>query len=110
MVRIELDKIKANALHMLDKMLQLEHYPVFTQNGDLASEKKKWLLFYTRIRREPSRYLIDQAHPSHESSESEGADSDAEDIAEDAEDIQEALSVMANVRAYFQVIYKVDSS
>ena len=108
-VRVELDKIKASALQVVDKTLQLEHNPIYTQNADLvATEKRKWSLFYARVRRNPGRFLITQgiAKP---------ADPDSEDSAEEVvirsvpreDKFQQALSVMANVRAYFEVAHKV---
>jgi hypothetical protein len=90
---------------MLDKTLQLEHNPVYTQNTDyLAKEKQRWSSFYTDIRRRPWRYLI--------IANKQSGDEDSEDemvrIPEDK--FQQAVSVMANVRAYFQVTYKVNIS
>jgi hypothetical protein len=106
-VRTELDKIKASALQTLDRTLELEQEPVFTQNSDLfASEKQKWLSFYTRIRDDPSMYRLKVPVSDGYGSASETDESPA--ATEDR--FQEALVVMATVRAYFQVAYKVHSS
>jgi vacuolar protein sorting-associated protein 1 len=108
-VRIELDQIRVSALHVVYKTLQLEHDPVYTQNTDyFASEKRKWSDFYTGVRRRSHRFLTKRAiTKAGESDDEEGTD-DSETIAEDK--FQQALSVMANVRAYFQVAVKVSVS
>jgi hypothetical protein len=105
-VRIELDKIKASALQVVDKTLQLEHNPVYTQNTDfLASEKQKWSSYYTGLRQRHFRYLINP-RVIEPSESDDDTDNEMVRIAEDK--FQQALSVMANVRAYFQVTYKVN--
>ena len=108
-VRVELDKIEASALQAVDKTLQLEHYPVYTQNTEfLASEKQKWSAFYDRVRRHSSRFLINAAVT--EASDSDDDDTEEAVKAPAREDkFQQALSLMANVRAYFEVTYKVVS-
>jgi hypothetical protein len=90
---------------MVDKTLQLEHNPVYTQNTDyLANEKRRWYSFYTGARQRHWQYHI----TPYEHIESEET---AEEIVRIPEDkFQQALSVMANVRAYFQVTYKVNIS
>ena len=117
MVRAELDKIKASALQVVDKTLQLEHNPIYTQNTDLvATGKRKWSLFYARVRQDSGQFLITNdivrlADPDSEESagedpeESEGEDS--EEVFPREDKFQQALSVMADVRAYFEVAYKV---
>jgi hypothetical protein len=105
-VRIELDKIKASALQVVDKTLQLEHNPVYTQNTDFfASEKQKWSSYYTGLRQRHFRYLINP-RVIEPSESDDDTDNEMVRIAEDK--FQQALSVMANVRAYFQVTYKVN--
>jgi vacuolar protein sorting-associated protein 1 len=107
-VRIELDKIKASTLQVVDKTLQLEHNPLYTQNTDfLASEKRKWSLVYTGIRQRPWRHLIKEGVRT-EAFESESDDGTDEMVKIPEDKFQQALSVMANVRAYFQVTYKVN--
>lgn len=90
---------------MVDKTLQLEHNPVYTQNTDLfAIEKQKWSSFYARIRRHPQRYLINNT----ESDDSESDDDAGEMVRILEDEFQKALSLMAKVQAYFRVAYKVD--
>ena len=101
-VRRELDKIKADALQAIDNMLQLEHDPLFTQNTDFYdSEKRNWSLNYTRIRRNPSKYLI------HNNASEPESDDDQDEMRSKDDKFQKALSTMVDVRAYFQVTYKV---
>lgn len=106
-VHIELEKLNASALQAVDKALQLERYPVYTQNTDFfATEKRKWSELYTDVRRRPWLYPINTANASDVSDD--GKD---EVVAGDTFQFEQALSVMANVRAFFEVIYKriVDS-
>jgi hypothetical protein len=90
----ELDKCKVETVRILEKILALESVPLFTQNTDfLESEGQKWLSTYTRIRGQSSSYLDPPPeyhfHPAPEPQ------------------FNNAMIVMANVRAYFQVAYKV---
>jgi hypothetical protein len=101
---MELDKIKENALQAIDNVLQLEHNPLFTQNTDLlASEKQNWTSCYTSIRRNPSKYLIRTNASEAESDD----DRDEDEVTIPDDNFQRALSIMVDVRAYFQVTYKV---
>lgn len=98
----ELNKCKVETLHILEKVLALESVPLFTQNTDfLNSEGKKWLSTYTRVRGQSSRYLVPSQPTPYP----------CPDIifeeANDENQFHNALIVMANVRAYFQVAYKV---
>ena len=103
MVRIELDKIKANALQTIDNILQLERNLIYTQNTEfLASEKQRWSSIYTLIQQNSSKCLINTDASEPES------DDDQDKLVEIIDDrFQQALSVMVNVMAYFQVAYKV---
>jgi hypothetical protein len=104
-VRIELDKIKENALQAIDNVLQLEHNPIFTQNTDLlASEKQNWTSYYTNIRRNPSKYLI---HTNASEAPESDDDRDEDEVTRPDDNFQRALSIMVDVHAYFQVTYKV---
>ena len=106
MIRIELDKIKENAFQAIDNVLQLEHNPIFTQNTDLlAREKQTWTSLYSQVRRKPTKYLIRINH-SEVDSDSED-DHDKDEVTSTDDDFQRALSVMVDVRSYFQVTYKV---
>jgi hypothetical protein len=98
----ELDKCKVETIRILEKILALESVPLFTQNTDfLESEGQKWLSTYTRIRGQSSSYLVDPPPPVdyyyHPPPVAE----------EPVKDFNNAMIVMANVRAYFQVAYKV---
>jgi len=98
-VQIELDKIKEDALQAVDDILEMETIPIHTQNTDLfASETQKWRSFYTTVRQ--------NASPATDTSESE-SNHDQDDLAEITDDkFQQALSVMVDVRSYFQVAYQ----
>jgi hypothetical protein len=102
-VQIELDKIKEDALQAVDDILEMETIPIHTQNTDLfASETQKWRSFYTTVRQ--------NASPATDTSESE-SNHDQDDLAEITDDkFQQALSVMVDVRSYFQVAYQVTFS
>ena len=104
----ELDKCKVETVRMLEKILALESVPLFTQNTDfLDSEEKKWLSTYTRIRDQSSSYRVDctppirSPHPSYPWLPVEP------EVPPVGDQFHNALIVMANVRAYFQVAYKV---
>ena len=121
-VRMELDKIKASALQAVNKTLELEYNPIFTQNTDFfASERRKWFSAFADIRRRHVHYLtgVPRAVKSfaYESDDDHGVKGDSPYAAEVPVGIEvqvpedrfhQALSVMVNVRAYFQVTYKVN--
>jgi vacuolar protein sorting-associated protein 1 len=82
----EISKCRVETIRTLEKILALESVPLFTQNTDfLKSERKKWLSHYTDIR----------------ASHNYNRRIDVED------QFHNALTVMADVRAYFEVGYKV---
>lgn len=101
-IREELDEIKASALQAVDKTLQLEHYPLYTLNTDFfTSEQRKWSAFYADVQQHSGQFFINTG--ATEAYEYEPDDA-TEQVAGKA---PEALFVMANVRAYFEVTYKV---
>ncbi|KAJ6632403.1 P-loop containing nucleoside triphosphate hydrolase protein [Mycena sp. CBHHK59/15] len=78
LTRAELEACKDEALETLDKMLTLEKLPLFTQNTHyLRSERRVWLSRYRAVVPQP-----------------------------DFEDFNDELTLMSNVRAYWQVAYQ----
>lgn len=150
----EIDICKEEALRTVVKTLELEKFPIFTQNVDyLESEGKKWLSRYSDAQRHPSQYhkpppprdepesikleancefgwprptspgvpMMETLSPSPSYERYERKVIQALKEAgygnvrvEDLErlrtcEFQEELTVMARVRAYFQVAYKVSN-
>jgi vacuolar protein sorting-associated protein 1 len=118
---------KETAYQALLRVLELEDGPFLSQNGHYyESVRRKWLARYRSIRRSSSRYLITSS-PLSESlprrvtpisaenralqalSELGYTDLQLEDLARlhPPDLFEEELTVMSDVRAYFQVAYKV---
>jgi hypothetical protein len=94
----ELDKCKVETVRTLQKILALESVPLFTQNTDLLkSESQKWFSSYN---------LVSGRSPSYLSAREYSRLSKEQDV-DDQFEFRNALTVMADVRAYFQVAYKV---
>jgi hypothetical protein len=61
LTRIELNCCKEETVRTLEKMLELETVPLFTQNTHyLETEGKKWLSRYSDVRRRSSQYRLPQ--------------------------------------------------
>ncbi|KAG6830083.1 hypothetical protein H0H87_009296 [Tephrocybe sp. NHM501043] len=87
-VQAELNRCKTETTDALTKMLELESIPVFTQNNEfLLSERVRWLQLYYN-----SQFQHKTLHELYRNN-----------------DDYDALSVMADVRAYFQVAHKVSA-
>jgi hypothetical protein len=66
-VQAELERCKNSAIQRIEKTLQLELSPIFTQNRDyLASEKRKWLSTYINLRKSQSAFALNHRVPSEE--------------------------------------------
>lgn len=89
---------EAETIRTLEKLLQLESVPFFTQNtSDLESEGKTWLARYKEVHRRSSPFLLAPPGPS-----------EVQYVHREPEEVfQDELVVMANVQAYFQVVCKV---
>ncbi len=86
-VRGELQKCRDDALDALNKLLELESIPLYTQNLHYLQDcRSKWLSRYeAEFRKTQTQVeLMKGYHP-----------------------YMEELKLMADVRAYFQVAYKV---
>ncbi|TFK32040.1 P-loop containing nucleoside triphosphate hydrolase protein [Crucibulum laeve] len=112
LVHVELEQGKEEAVLMLNKMLELESEPLFTQNLHyLQASEEKWLSFYQSVRRRSPSYLRNQPiidwQPSYtHQPDTDGDDDEEEETVEPKDEYYNELVVMANVRAYFQVGYK----
>ncbi|RDB19012.1 Interferon-induced GTP-binding protein Mx [Hypsizygus marmoreus] len=103
-VKLELEKCKVETLHSLRKLLELENLPLFTQNTDLLdSEGNAWHVRYTDAWQHPGRYHIRHIFDSPSQAPSERLE---ENPSVRLEADRDALLVMSNVRAYFQVAFK----
>jgi hypothetical protein len=91
----EAEQCRELALKALRKMLELEKTPLFTQNLQLFhSERTEWLRRYEYGYRWPTNTA---SYPTY----SGGADTSS---------VKDAMVVMADVRAFFEVAYRVCSS
>jgi hypothetical protein len=91
----EVDKCREAALKALLKTLELEKMPLFTQNTQfLGSEREKWLGRYQHKRRYP------YPHSGQE---------ERMPMPIPTPPFDEEIVVMAEVRAYFEVAYRVCS-
>ncbi|KAJ7640281.1 P-loop containing nucleoside triphosphate hydrolase protein [Mycena polygramma] len=82
LTRIEVETCKQQALETLEKMLALETLPLFTQNThQFQTETRAWLTRYTAVR---------NTYPMSLNPDGYG----------------EELTLMANVRAYWQIAYQ----
>lgn len=96
----EVDECREAALKALLKTLELEKMPLFTQNTEfLGSEREKWLGRYQYKHRWP--------YPRSVSPESRAQ---SPPTPTPTSSFDEEMVVMAEVRAYFEVAYRVRSS
>ncbi len=95
---------KTEALVTLGKVVKLETSPVFTQVPHYLMERSKWLERFRKVYKTPRTYSIHRPGPSELRPSLVAADSYT--VHETTED-EEALLVMAKVRAYFEMAYKV---
>jgi hypothetical protein len=66
-VQAELERRKNSAIQRIEKTLQLELSPIFTQNKDyFTSEKQKWLSNYINLRKNQSTFALSERLPSEE--------------------------------------------
>ncbi len=87
-----MEMCKSEALVILGKAINLETSPIFTQVPQYSMERSKWFRRLYRAYRDPHSYGQSVSMPSA--------------VREATED-EEALLVMAKVRAYFEIAYKV---
>ncbi|KAK0214372.1 P-loop containing nucleoside triphosphate hydrolase protein [Armillaria fumosa] len=91
LVRAQMEMCKSEALVILSKAINLETSPIFTQVPQYSMERSKWFRRLYRAYRDPHSYGLSVSMPSA--------------VREATED-EEALLVMAKVRAYFEIAYK----
>ncbi|PBK94334.1 hypothetical protein ARMGADRAFT_90464 [Armillaria gallica] len=91
LVRAQMEMCKSEALVILGKAINLETSPIFTQVPQYSMERSKWFRRLYRAYRDPHTYGLSVSMPSA--------------VREATED-EEALLVMAKVRAYFEIAYK----
>ncbi|KAJ7595066.1 P-loop containing nucleoside triphosphate hydrolase protein [Mycena floridula] len=92
LTRNEIESCRTDALSILDKILTLESYPLFTQNHHyLENSRVKWKAKYTEVRNQSiARENLLRSHPRLHL----------------PEPFEEEIKLMSDVRAYFQVAYK----
>ncbi|KAJ7485041.1 P-loop containing nucleoside triphosphate hydrolase protein [Mycena galericulata] len=96
----ELESCKEQAMETLEKMLEFEKLPLFTQNTHLfQSETHAWLTRYTAVSNGSSRYLLTQPAPTRASANYILGDNIEGPFTEE-------LNLMAKVRAYWQIAYQ----
>lgn len=87
-------------METLGKIIALETLPLYTQNTHhFLSERTTWLTRYAAVRNNTLRYLHSAGHVAHNPSVDVGGDR-----------FFDELTLMANVRAYWQVAYQVRHS
>ncbi|PBK68045.1 hypothetical protein ARMSODRAFT_292786 [Armillaria solidipes] len=91
LVCAQMETCKSEALVIFGKAIKLETSPIFTQVPQYSMERSKWFRRLYRAYRDPHTYGIAISMPSA--------------VREATED-EEALLVMAKVRAYFEIAYK----
>ncbi|SJL16535.1 uncharacterized protein ARMOST_20061 [Armillaria ostoyae] len=110
LVRTQMEKCKSEALVVLGKAVKLETSPVFTQVPHYSMERSKWFRRFHKVYTYPSGYIIDRPSPVYHSGRRGGpvparTPSPPPPAHETTED-EDALLVMAKVRAYFELAYK----
>ncbi|KAK0441268.1 uncharacterized protein EV420DRAFT_1730365 [Desarmillaria tabescens] len=124
LVRSQMEIYKSEALVMLRKAVKLETPPEFTQVLHYSMERSKWLERFHKVYRTSSTYAIRQplsaidsglrpslvsmesyAVPARESYAAPAREAYEVPVRETTED-EDALLVMAKVRAYFEMAYK----
>ncbi|KAJ7853672.1 P-loop containing nucleoside triphosphate hydrolase protein [Mycena olivaceomarginata] len=99
LVRVELDTCKDEALKTLEKMLVLEKLPLFTQNThQFRTETKVWFTRYNTVRHHSEIYRLGVRPPIV-------ALTPRPQVFE-GEEYADELTLMANVRAYWQIAYQ----
>jgi hypothetical protein len=90
---------KVRALSAVDRILELEDYPLYTQNADFyESECNKWKQRYNYAHQYPHQY----PHHSTPVVMKTGHYGDSPEWLT----VQEEITVMSHVRAFFQVAFK----
>jgi hypothetical protein len=106
LTRVELEKCKDKALETLEKILTLETLPLFTQNThQFQTESKAWFNRYNAARNGSTRYpigvrLILPIAPRVVLTHTQSLEENRDQFADE-------LTLMANVRAYWQIAYQV---
>jgi hypothetical protein len=103
--REELGGYKEKCVQALSKALELEQFPFFPGHvNDFESARNKWLTHYRdRWPRQPRECRPKRNHYSYSMEEEEAFE-------ETDDGFDDELTVMAEVRAYFQVAHKVSIS
>ncbi|KAK0476319.1 P-loop containing nucleoside triphosphate hydrolase protein [Armillaria novae-zelandiae] len=91
LVRAQMEMCKSETLLILGKAINLETSPIFTQVPQYSMERSKWFRRLYKAYRDPHSYGHSVSMPAA--------------VREATED-EEALLVMAKVRAYFEIAYK----
>ncbi|KAK0200177.1 P-loop containing nucleoside triphosphate hydrolase protein [Desarmillaria ectypa] len=102
LVRAQMETCRSEALVILGKAVKLETSPVFTQVPHYSMERSQWFKRFYRVYTSPNSYSIHQASPDNTYLANTTLPFPARETTED----EEALLVMAKVRAYFELAYK----
>ncbi|KAK0501905.1 P-loop containing nucleoside triphosphate hydrolase protein [Armillaria luteobubalina] len=111
LVRTQMENCKSNALDVLGKAVKLETSPVFTQVPHYSMERSKWFRRFHRAYTYPSGYAIDAIQSPLYHNRRRGTDLPPQPPpppppAQERTEDEDALLVMAKVRAYFEIAYK----
>ncbi|SJL16534.1 uncharacterized protein ARMOST_20060 [Armillaria ostoyae] len=105
LVRSQMEIYKSETLVTLEKAVKLETSPVFTQVPHYLMERSKWLERFRKVYKTSSTYAIHRPGPSDSALRPFIVGAEYHTVRETTED-EEALLVMAKVRAYFEMAYK----
>ncbi|KAK0441222.1 uncharacterized protein EV420DRAFT_1315586 [Desarmillaria tabescens] len=118
LVRAQMEICKDEALVIIGKAVKLETSPVYTQVPHYSMERSKWFRRFHRVYVNPSGYHIPLPSPdlrpgrrggrrySYSRSPSPPPPPPPPPPARETTEDEEALLVMAKVRAYFEMAYK----
>ncbi len=97
---------KSEALVILRKAVKLETSPKSTQVPHYLMERSKWLERFRKVYKTSNAYAIHRQSPIESTLRSSLVAAEFYPVHETTED-EEALLVMAKVRTYFEMAYKV---
>ncbi|KAJ7102892.1 P-loop containing nucleoside triphosphate hydrolase protein [Mycena epipterygia] len=107
LTQAELEICKDQAMETLKKILALETLPLYTQNTHhFLSERITWLTRYSAVRNVAYKYHHSAARVSHNFTASLNTVQLSFDVGEEGDQFFNELTLMANVRAYWQVAYQ----
>lgn len=106
-ITFQLDAHQRVVLNALHDVVAREHHPYYTENDHYYKESYcKWLWHYRNVNQNAHRYRIDQSEDSHD----EKCSIEVLPVEEppfSPSRYDDEMKVMASVRAYTQVAYKV---